>query len=554
MSSLIMGSEGVLLLQEGVSILVDWEFSWTSSGTYSFTLYFDWISCIFYSFVCLISSSVMLYSGGYMAGDENIDRFLVLVFSFVASMFFLTFSLNLVSILLGWDGLGLTSYLLVVYYQNEKSSAAGMITALSNRIGDAAILLSIALSVEYGSWSFMSWESKCIPWELGGLLVLAAATKSAQMPFSAWLPAAMAAPTPVSALVHSSTLVTAGVYLVLRFSDMLTSSILSSLAVVGGLTTLMASVSANLETDLKKVIALSTLSQLGLMMTSLGLGMSCLAFFHLLTHATFKALLFMCAGKVIHESGSTQDSRSMGGLSWSLPYSVACMNISNLALCGFPFMAGFYSKDVMVEVGLMTWSSKILITMVGLNVGLSATYSVRLAISGVISVSNQLPLSSNNEEDKNMLWSKCGLVLMSVVSGASLSWVLFNSPEMVCLSVHSKLLALVSTVMGGVAGVIMYYLKFKGAGMMKKLMLVTYFMQMWYLPFLSGQGASKSMNLFKHLKLVDLGWGEMLGGQGLNNSLMVSSKGLVIMQSNKIKLFLTGFGFVLLMCVGFSYL
>ena len=150
---------------------------------------------------------------------------------------------------------------------------------------------------------------------------------------------------------------------------------------------MMASLRANLETDLKKVIALSTLSQLGIIVFSLGMGLTLVAFFHLLTHATFKALLFICAGKVIHERGSTQDGRRMGRLIYGLPFRAACINISNLALCGFPFMAGFYSKDILVELGFMDNMSLFFIFIIGINVGLSATYSIRLSINRMAIVS-----------------------------------------------------------------------------------------------------------------------------------------------------------------------
>jgi len=175
-------------------------------------------------------------------------------------------------------------------------------------------------------------------------------TKRAQIPFSAWLPAAMAAPTPVSALVHSSTLVTAGVYLLIRFSPALGGVEQRVLLLLAGLTMFMAGLGANFETDLKKIIALSTLSQLGVIMGILALGYAKLAFFHLLAHALFKALLFMCAGSVIHSVGGTQDIRSIGGLIYSMPLSITSINLANLALCGTPFLAGFYSKDLILEV------------------------------------------------------------------------------------------------------------------------------------------------------------------------------------------------------------
>jgi len=211
----------IYCLVGGASFFVDWALLSAFSCDMTMTVLCDWMSFGFLSFVLFISSNVMLYRVDYMGGDRFKSRFCLMVLMFVFSMVFLILSPNLVRILLGWDGLGLVSYGLVIYYQNPRSFNAGMITVLSNRVGDVAILLAISLMLGWGDWGVSSFS------DLGGegfililwLCLLAAMTKSAQIPFSAWLPAAMAAPTPVSALVHSSTLVTAGVYLMIRFSS-----------------------------------------------------------------------------------------------------------------------------------------------------------------------------------------------------------------------------------------------------------------------------------------------------------------------------------------------
>merc|ERR1711970_1308750 len=186
------------------------------------------------------------------------------------------------------------------------------------------------------------------------LVVLAAITKRAQIPFSAWLPAAIAAPTPVSALVHSSTLVTAGVYLLVRFRIALDGSeVQMVLLLLSRLTMFIAGLGANFEYDLKKIIALSTLRQLGVIISILCLGYANLAFFHLLRHALFKALLFICAGAVIHNIKDYQDIRVIGGLVSQMPLTTFCINLANLALCGRPFLAGFYSKDLILEIAFI---------------------------------------------------------------------------------------------------------------------------------------------------------------------------------------------------------
>lgn len=211
--------------------------------------------------------------------------------------------------------------------------------------------------------------------------MVAACTKSAQIPFSAWLPAAIAAPTPVSSLVHSSTLVTAGVYLVFRFSGAIDGTVaLLALAYVGGATTLIAGIAAIYERDIKKIVALSTLRQLGLMCASLGLGFKELAFFHLLAHAYFKALLFMSVGSLIHLSRDYQDLRKISTTSNSAPVTLSFSIVANLSLCGLPFTSGFYSKDLILESQAGGLSSAILLCLLFLSVLLTLSYSIRLVV------------------------------------------------------------------------------------------------------------------------------------------------------------------------------
>lgn len=266
----------------------------------------------------------------------------------------------------------------------------------------------------------------------------------------------MAAPTPVRALVHSSTLVTAGVYLLIRFNPLLIEYRLHKiLFLIGSLTTLIASIRANLETDLKKIVALSTLSQLGIIVFTLAAGFAELAFFHLLTHAIFKALLFMCRGKVIHESGETQDSRAIGGLAVRLPYTSLCINLSNLALCGFPFMAGFYSKDLLIERNLIRDLGILSLVFAGLRVGLSASYSIRLTYRRMLNFRRQTSLSGSKEEDSIIDKAKLGLALIALTRGAFLSWLIFPSPTVIVLPFRLKVLALYARGAGALLGFIL---------------------------------------------------------------------------------------------------
>lgn len=247
------------------------------------------------------------------------------------------------------------------------------------------------------------------------LVILAAITKRAQMPFSAWLPAAIAAPTPVSALVHSSTLVTAGVYLLIRFNYLM--GVNNFLFYVGVFTIFISGLGANLEIDLKKIIALSTLSQLGLIIVTLRLGFYELSFFHLMTHAIFKSLLFLCAGSFIHSMGDTQDIRSMGGLIISSPLVSIYFIVSSMALCGFPFLSGFYSKDIILEMYFMGHINIFMFLFILLSTIFTLSYSVRLIYYIFFNNMIRKPLL-NIVESVGMIIPITMLVIISVALGS----------------------------------------------------------------------------------------------------------------------------------------
>lgn len=248
------------------------------------------------------------------------------------------------------------------------------------------------------------------------MVVLAAITKSAQVPFSSWLPAAMAAPTPVSALVHSSTLVTAGVYLLIRFNFSFSESLNSFLLFISLITIFIAGLGANVENDLKKIIALSTLRQLGLIIIILALGDYFLSFFHLLIHALFKALLFMCAGAIIHCYLNCQDIRFIGRLINQIPLTCCFFNISNIALCGIPFLSGFYSKDLVLESFSMGYSNFFVYLVLYISIGLTVRYSIRLSYYSLFGDFNFLgfhPL----KDDFSILKGIGGLILFVILGG-----------------------------------------------------------------------------------------------------------------------------------------
>nr|AGC22233.1 NADH dehydrogenase subunit 5 [Anopheles minimus]AGC22238.1 NADH dehydrogenase subunit 5 [Anopheles minimus]AGC22239.1 NADH dehydrogenase subunit 5 [Anopheles minimus]AGC22241.1 NADH dehydrogenase subunit 5 [Anopheles minimus]AGC22242.1 NADH dehydrogenase subunit 5 [Anopheles minimus] len=528
---------------------IEWEILSLQSMSIVMTFLFDWMSLMFMSFVLLISSLVIFYSNQYMEEDYNINRFILLVLMFVMSMMMLIISPNLISILLGWDGLGLVSYCLVIYFQNVKSYNAGMLTALSNRIGDVALLLAIAWMLNYGSWNYIFYldmmKNNIEMMVIGALVMLAAMTKSAQIPFSSWLPAAMAAPTPVSALVHSSTLVTAGVYLLIRFNDLLMNWWMSQfLLLVSGLTMFMAGLGANFEFDLKKIIALSTLSQLGLMMSILSMGFYKLAFFHLLTHALFKALLFMCAGSIIHNMKNSQDIRMMGSLSMSMPLTCSCFNVANLALCGMPFLAGFYSKDLILEMVMLSYVNIFVFFLFFFSTGLTVCYSFRLCFYSMTGDFNSSSLHPLNDSGWTMLFSICFLTIMAVIGGSLLSWLMFLNPAMICLPLDMKMLTLFVCLFGGIIG---YLLSNVSLFFVNKALYYYNFTNfvgsMWFMPVISTLGVVNyplKLGLYSY-KSFDQGWSEFFGSQMIYFQLKNYSLYLQEFQKNNLKIYLLSY-------------
>ena len=330
-----------------------------------------------------------------MKDEAALGRFYGLVITFILSIFYLIISPNYLRIFLGWDGLGITRFLLVVYYQNQSRANGGFLTILTNRLGDALLLTAIGLISWIGTWYVqITWRFESpdpttllpfasLEYLAIRLLLMAAWTKSAQTPFNAWLPAAIAAPTPVSTLVHSRTLVTAGIYLIIRFYPLWSQWPAANLRVTGaGLRTLAFGARiASTEQDVKKTIAYSTLRQLGFMVAILGLGFPVICFLHLLTHAFFKATLFMAAGVVFINRSHYQGFRNWHSRS-TLPLAGVGLMLSLLAINAAFFLRGFYSKELILDRARFTWlrqESSYLPRLVLLGGrALTAIYSARL--------------------------------------------------------------------------------------------------------------------------------------------------------------------------------
>nr|QZZ18228.1 NADH dehydrogenase subunit 5 [Alebroides salicis] len=515
-------------------ILIEWVLIQLHSFNLSYMILIDNISSMFLGVVFIISSMVIFYSSEYM-GTKNYssNRFLFLVILFVFSMMLMIMSPNMISILLGWDGLGLVSYCLVIYYNSLKSYLAGMLTCLVNRLGDIGLIICVAWLSSYGSWHFMFYL-EIYNHYMYMLVIFSSFTKSAQIPFSMWLPAAMAAPTPVSALVHSSTLVTAGVYLLIRFFNKL-NFMITLFMFISLITMLMASFSAIYEFDLKKIIALSTLSQLGLMMTSLFFGLKDLSFFHLCTHAMFKSLLFLCAGIYIFNMNDNQDIRYMGSISLLMPYTTACFVISNITLCGIPFLSGFYSKDLIVEMYSFSIINNLIYLIFYISLSLTVCYTMRLIFYSLVFNMKINPMNLFLESINIMKLSILTLTFMSIMFGCMMLWVSNLNMNMIFLPFSIKMLTLIMISLGII-------MSFESLNFKSYLMTMNYynFTNMWlmynysfYLYMITYNFTYKYKNL--------LNWGELYGPMGLSFFLINTSNFMQTFYTNNFKIMLITF-------------
>lgn len=333
------------------TLFIFWPLAVTGLVEVEFVFLLDIISLVFLFTVVLISTAVFIFRTSYICHEKFFLRFKILLLAFVFSILALILCPNLISILLGWDGLGVTSYLLVIYYNRSKSFNAGIVTAMTNRLGDVLIIIAAGLLLTQGTWVTKIRGSEFFDSQMvQALLIVGCFTKRAQIPFRSWLPAAMAAPTPVSSLVHSSTLVTAGVYVLIRHTEGLTYFFSEDWVLISGLATMIiASLSALGERDIKKMVALSTLSQLGIIVTRLGISCSLIAFIHLVIHAFFKAIIFISTGNAIHHRKRYQACRKTGFLSQSRPINTSSLIRGAIRLVGAPFAAAFFSKEPILE-------------------------------------------------------------------------------------------------------------------------------------------------------------------------------------------------------------